>query len=204
MKFNRLFATLALGALTSVGAHAAVIDFDAHPSDFGTPIFDSGFTFDFTASGWGVFGPGSGACCDVNYNGTTSMFADGDRDGSKATIVMTPTAGGTFAISSLDAAVYWTGASGSIDVIGNLNGGGTVSTTLTVGTVWESFALVGFNNLDSVMFRDTASGAFLSAPGMGIDNINTTPVPEPETYALMIGGLGLLALVRRRAVKHQD
>ena len=203
MRLKHTLTALALGSLTALGTQAAVIDFDAHPADFGTPIFDSGFTFDFLAAGWGVFGPGSGACCDVNYNGTTAMFADGDRAGN-ANITMTPTAGGTFSISSLDAAVYWTGASGSIDVIGNLNGGGTVSTTLSVGTAWQSFALVGFNNLDSVVFRDTVSGAFLDAPGIGIDNINTAPIPEPETYALMIGGLGALALARRRAAKRQD
>lgn len=195
---TKLAATLALGTLTAIGSQAAVIDFDAHPNDFGTPIFDSGFTFDFVAAGWGVFGPGSGACCNVNYNGTTSMFADGNRDGN-AYFVMTPTAGGTFSISSLDAAVYWVGASGSIEITGYLHGGGTVSTTLGVGTTWGTFALSGFNNLDSVMFRDTTSGAFLVAPGMGIDNINTTPVPEPETYVLMLAGLAMVGLASRRA-----
>ncbi|WP_332854466.1 PEP-CTERM sorting domain-containing protein [Duganella sp. S19_KUP01_CR8] len=34
-----------------------------------------------------------------------------------------------------------------------------------------------------------------------IDNLQTAPVPEPETYAMLLGGLGLLALVRRRRAK---
>lgn len=198
MKVKTLLATLALGALTSVGAQAAMIDFDAHPTDFGTPIFDSGFRFDFTSAGWGVFGPGSGACCSVNYNGTPAMFADGDRSGN-AHVVMTVDAGGTFSVSSLDAAVYWIGApAGAVELIGALHGGGTVSTTLATGGTWTHYMLTGFDNLDSLTFRDTTSGGFLSAPGFGIDNINTAPVPEPETYALMIAGLAVLGLITRR------
>lgn len=197
MNFKRAIAALALGTLTSIGAQAAIIDFDAHPTDFGTPIYDSGFRFDFGAAGWGVFGPGSGACCDVNYNGTTAMFANGDNGGT-AQIVMTVDGGGTFSVSSLDAAVYWIGApAGSIELIGAINGGGTVSTTLATGGAWMHHALSGFDNLDSLTFRDTTSGAFLQAPGFGIDNINTAPVPEPESYALMIAGLAALGLVRR-------
>lgn len=198
MKLKNFCAALALGALTSVGAQAAIIDFDAHPTDFATPIFDSGFRFDFTSAGWGVFGPGSGACCDVNYNGTTAMFANGDR-GENAFVVMTVDGGGTFSVSSLDTAVYWIGApAGSVELIGALHGGGSVSTTLATGGAWTSYALSGFDNLDSLTFRDTTSGAFLAAPGFGIDNINTTPVPEPETYALMIAGLALVGLATRR------
>lgn len=197
MKLKSLCSTLMLGVLTSIGAHAAVIDFDAHPTDFATPIFDSGFRFDFSASGWGVFGPGSGACCNVNYNGTPAMFADGDRSGN-AHVIMTDNAGGTFSVSSLDAAAYWIGASGSVELVGAIHGGGTVSTTLATGGTWTHYALSGFSNLDSLTFRDTQSGGFLSAPGFGIDNINTSPVPEPETYALMIAGLALVGLATRR------
>ncbi len=170
MNFRKILATFALGALTSVGAHAAMIDFDAHPSDFATPIYDSGFRFDFTAAGWGVFGPGSGACCSVNYNGTPAMFADGDRGSSLATVVMTVDAGGTFSVSGLDTAVYWIGApAGSVELIGALHGGGTISTTLATGGTWTHYMLSGFDNLDSLTFRDTTSGGFLVAPGFGIE-----------------------------------
>ena len=31
-----------------------------------------------------------------------------------------------------------------------------------------------------------------------IDNLVLTPVPEPETYALLLAGLGLLAVIGRR------
>ena len=198
MTLKHALTALAFGSLTALGAQAAVIDFDAHPDDFGTPIFDSGFRFDFDSAGWGVFGPGSSACCSVNYNGTTSMFADGDRSGN-AEVVMAVDGGGTFSVSSLDAAVYWIGApAGSIELIGAIHGGGSVSTTLATGGTWVHYALSGFDNLDSLTIRDTTSGGFLVAPGFGIDNINTTPVPEPETYALMLAGLAAVGLAARR------
>ncbi len=65
MKYKMPLVLLVLvGALLVVPAHAAtIIDFNSHPDDFGDPIFDSGFEFDFNAAGWGVFGPASGACC---------------------------------------------------------------------------------------------------------------------------------------------
>ena len=148
MNVKKLLLPALLGAVFASQSQAMVIDFDAHPTDFGTPIIESGFQFDFTSAGWGVFGPGSGACCDVNYNGTTSLFADGDRDGQRAFVVMTKVGG-------------------------------------------------GFSNLVSLTFQDSVSGAFLAAPGFGIDNVNTAPVPEPETYALMLLGLGALLGVRR-------
>ncbi len=43
------------------------------------------------------------------------------------------------------------------------------------------------------------SYAFESTPGLGIDVASTiAPVPEPETYALMLAGLGVLGFAARR------
>ena len=196
-----LLRILFVGALVFMPAQAGIITFDSHPNDFGTPIVDSGFSFAISASGWGVFSPTSGACCNVNYNGTPALFADGDSIGP-ASVLMTKVGGGVFSVSALDASAYWNGASGQIDVIGEISGGGTVTTTLTVGSTWASFTLGSFNNLVSLTFQDTASGGFLSAPGLGLDNINTSTgsVPEPGSWALITAGLlvlGKFARLRR-------
>lgn len=45
--------------------------------------------------------------------------------------------------------------------------------------------------------QNSYNSAFFTVNGNSV--VTTTPVPEPETYAMMIAGLGLLALARRKA-----
>ena len=81
----------------------------------------------------------------------------------------------------------------TLSVIGTQAGGGTVTATLNVApTSFNTYTLTGFTNLQSVQLGSLPRGY------VAVDNIVTTPVPEPETYALMLAGLGLLAVVRRR------
>jgi hypothetical protein len=188
----------------ATGASAATIDFNAHPVDFNTPIFDSGFRFDVSASGWGVFKNSDGACCNINDNGTRALFADGNSGNAPANVIMTLVGGGTFGLSKLDASVYYTGApADTLILTGNLFGGGTVTTTLNTSTAWTSYSLTGFQNLTSLTFTAGTSGAFMSAPGFGIDNLTIgAAVPEPSTWAMMIigfGGVGVAASRRKRS-----
>ena len=37
--------------------------------------------------------------------------------------------------------------------------------------------------------------------GLMLDNVSVTAVPEPETYALMLAGLGLIGFSVRRRVR---
>ncbi len=74
-------------------------------------------------------------------------------------------------------------------------------------------AFIGFQNSENVRFGDTPGGIFnVDTPGLysfrleawnGATLVNSTTmsvqvVPEPETYALMLAGLGALGLVLRR------
>jgi len=197
---NKLLAA-ACATLLAVSAQAAVVTFDDVPSNFAVSFPADGFIWTTSASGWGMFGPGSGACCSVNYNGTQSFFADGDRAGNAQT-TMTAIGGGTFSIGALDAGIYWTGlGADTLVVTGQLAGGGSVSQTLNIGESWQHFVLSGFSDVTSVTFSDGTSGGFGSAPGFGIDNIDlspTTAVPEASSLALVLAGLAMVGTAARR------
>ena len=104
-------------------------------------------------------------------------------------------------------------------------GGGTVSADFFVfapeNKSFVSQSLTGFTNLDSLSFEyDGAASACGGACSgdFAIDNIAVTtaicdistagnacsnpsppnPIPEPETYAMLLAGLGVLGLVARR------
>lgn len=64
---------------------------------------------------------------------------------------------------------------------------------LPQGSGWELTAASDINDLGQVVGRATINGqshAFLMTP--------TAPVPEPETYAMMLVGLGLIGFIARR------
>lgn len=74
---------------------------------------------------------------------------------------------------------------------------GLIGTNLTVttGAAAGTYAFVlGYN--------DSAGSAVLGDWDDFVVGVNVTPVPEPETYALMLAGLGAMAFVARRR-KHQ-
>ena len=55
-------------------------------------------------------------------------------------------------------------------------------------------ALVGFEDLYGGGDKDYNDFQFL------VSNVSVTPVPEPETYAMLVAGLGMLLLARRRRI----
>lgn len=58
---------------------------------------------------------------------------------------------------------------------------------------FTTFSTIGFTNLKSVTFSMSSGSQYVA-----FDNLIATPVPEPETYALMLGGLALVGWAARR------
>lgn len=181
-----LAAGIALAA--SVGANAAVLDFDSGSlgGDFSWNNFNVLNTASYQPSGY--------------VNGTVSGdYVAYNRFGDPASL-------SSFSSFVFNGA-YFTGAWNnglSITVNGFLNGVQTLSETFQVNTdapLWKSFGWT----VDSLSFS-TAGGVSAGFGGSGnhfaMDNFTynevLSPVPEPETYAMLAVGLGLMGAFARR------
>ena len=113
-------------------------------------------------------------------------------------------------ISSLDssekATIYWTNDEwADLDSLATkitVSAGYWGSTSIVEGSIWS--ALTGASNwdLDSQYLFFRAGG-----PGAGTDNDylvwGVSAIPEPETYAMLLAGLGLLGFAARRRKQKQ-
>jgi hypothetical protein len=102
----------------------------------------------------------------------------------------------SFSYSTNGTTFVTTGLSGAATVTANtsapvdVNLASVISTSRT-GVITQSIA-----NTSDIYLRWTYTHIGGTSPHMGIDNIVITAVPEPSTA--LLGGLGLLALLRRR------
>ena len=187
--FCRLAVVLFLFG-SAVSIRADVIDFET-----GSLFLFPGQTgslegFNFTAAG------DTGALVKVPAGCASPCVSNGTRtlvtiNGANVTIA--PTVGGTFSLSAFDVAgVFGTSQDvTSLEVIGNLFGGGQITETFGVNpSVFQTFSLLpGFTNLTSAEFIALAP---TSLPQFQLDNIQTTTTAVPEPASLVL--LGSLAV----------
>jgi len=125
------------------------------------------------------------------------------------TLALAPNSVNTFSVNGVDLAGVIGGGGFqqndqlSIQITGTKADGSTVTAQqrfdLTPGsfTTFGSEYFAGFTGLTSLQFSGTGTN---NARYVGIDNLSLTiaPVPEPETYAMLLAGLGLIAAVARK------
>ena len=111
----------------------------------------------------------------------------------------------TSALSSLvTSAVDNTYSGGDLSKIQNFAGSILTpnGTTYVLGNPYDDGGSQGFSgeftNVPAGLYKLTVSGTIGSSAGGYTVSISTTPVPEPETYALLVAGLGLLGFVGAR------
>ena len=175
-------------------AAAGTINFEDLSSPLpasGSPLVSSGYQFT-TTDLHGIFdAAGFGAS-----NGTHFLVYRSGGSGSESFAAVSGTA---FNLGSLDLGGWHNFGSTplSIEITGYRAHGPNVTSTVSVAYgVFQSYTLTGFTNLTSVRLGSFA-GAYLA-----VDNINVSAVPEPESLAMLLAGLGVLGWrLRRRKVR---
>lgn len=136
-----------------------------------------------------------------NFN-TDSGFMDGTKImsgtvlsgvGSNITVGASQTVGfGSLQlkVTSYDQTIYSPSGSGGI-------GGGESIFTLRLNNILDSAFITPITSVQSVAYNAASGDLKYAADG----NLILTPVPEPESYAMLLAGLGLLGTIARRRSK---
>ncbi|MEW6676679.1 MAG: PEP-CTERM sorting domain-containing protein [Pseudomonadota bacterium] len=195
---------LCLAGVSSLPAHAVVVDFNGLNTattnatiTVPKPYLEDGFKLT-TSSGSPYTGYAGGTIYALTpshslWKGSPAVYS-GVITGYGSAFVLEREDGGVFDLLSMDVGLL--NNYRHFDVYGYFPQGGSV----------HQYTLLNYDysTLQTVTFGDDFKGLnkiVFSSVYAQVDNINLSiagAVPEPETYALMLAGLGLVVLAARR------
>jgi hypothetical protein len=202
MKNLRLIAAAA-ALVCSFSAHAVSVTSLAGSTTYAFPALNlfgdgpetvaSGITWS-SQSSWSVFGwtNGYGFAGNGSWYGLSMI---GSNDGSSTMRIDFASA-----VSGVGAFLNYAAGHGDAakiavyDSSNNLIESYTLNFATGGGTNTGEFH--GFQESSAIISYMTLSGSYIGAANLEV--VQAPAVPEPETYALMLGGLGALAFVARR------
>jgi hypothetical protein len=209
MKFAFLGSAAILAGATMLAAPAlagpTIIDFEDNPTDvyFESPITSHGFVATATPDLGGSFPLGTNYAVDgVGPSNGTIHLDSWTNSGNHSIWTLTDVNGAAFSLSQFDFATgdpALGGPASGLTLTGNLVGGGTVTQAITLISGDFNTYLVDstFQNLLSVTFDATGPDN-----RSAYDNIHVNQaagaVPEPASWAMMVGGFGLAGATMRR------
>lgn len=205
MRISKIFYSLLVAGLLACGnaAHAAVYDFGnllaadyAAPNSFSSNPFAQLQTTDNGGGVWtfmlsinnNLFSSfGSGA-----FLGSMSFDFNPDPIAQPASTFIASNVGGVTSVKSTSG----TGLSGLTDIDFGTKFGQGSGNRLSQND-WVSWSVSGLSN-------SNLTNMYVHVQGIGADGQNsakytpTSPVPEPETYAMLLAGLSLIGFSARR------
>lgn len=189
---------LAVAALCSAGAFAATPSISN--GSFETNTVGSGYWYGDAASGWSFTGGAGVSASYTAWNGVASSGNDFAFLQNSASLSQTFTSTGsanyTFDFDLALRPGYYAGQAVSVSLDGAVLGQYTASlgwstTSVSASNIAAGSHTLTFTGLNPTKAYDTS--AF-------VDNIkmNVSAVPEADTYAMLLAGLGLIGFVARR------
>jgi len=146
------------------------------------------YTYTASVSTTSFFGAGTTANPWLSTNTATDTITFSGFSGGASAI------GGNFFGSDISGLF----AAGSITLTATDSLGATSTQTITGATTTSFLGFVSTGTLSSLTVTSVQPVSGFLWPTVDNLTLAVTPVPEPETYALMLGGLGALAWVARR------